>query len=120
MLDKRIYNMMPTQSLGDIYIKIHSLGPNTLSHTTEGDVVDWESDRGWFDELVPIYQRRGADLAWGRTDDDSDDSYRGCDFTEWQNIQRERKSMTLGLENYDHLDTQLPIISAIDSNFRST
>ena len=112
------------QSLGDVYIKVHPLGPDTLSQTAEWDVVDWESERGWFDELVPIYRRRAADLERVLTDDqqagnsdegDLSDSYFGYDLSEWRNIQQERKqSIGPGLENYDCLDAQLPVISAIE------
>ena len=112
------------QSLGDVYIKVHPLGPATLPRTAEWDVADWESDRGWFDELVPIYWRRAADLERVWTDDqqagssnegDLSDSYFGYDLSEWRNIQQEQKQpIGPGLGNYDCLDAQLPVISAIE------
>jgi casein kinase I family protein HRR25 len=110
------------EDLPNIYVKIHSLGPDTLSRTADGGVVDWESDRGWFDELVPIYRRRMADLEWVCTEDqpaDSSDkrclsdSYYEYDLSEWRNIQQEL-SLSLGLEDYSSLDAQLPVISAIE------
>jgi casein kinase I family protein HRR25 len=117
-------NSKMIESVGDVYIKVHSLGPDTLFRTAEGHVVDWESDRGWFDELVPTYRRRAADLERVWTEDqqadnsdegDLSDSYFGYDLSEWRNIQQERKqSIILGLEKYDYLDAQLPVILAIE------
>ncbi|KAG1741568.1 uncharacterized protein EDB91DRAFT_1081827 [Suillus paluster] len=37
-----------------VYIKVHSLGSDTLSYTASGQAVHWESEQGWFDELIPI------------------------------------------------------------------
>jgi hypothetical protein len=42
--DERM-NAKMMENLGDIYIKVHSLGPDTLSRTADGDVADWESGR---------------------------------------------------------------------------
>jgi hypothetical protein len=61
--DELLNTRLPEQ-IGDMYIKIHSLCPHTLSQTSIGNVVDWESAWGWFDELVPIYRRRAAELEW--------------------------------------------------------
>lgn len=98
--------------------------PWTLSQTTDGDVVDWESDCGWFDELLPIYWRWVADLKLVWTEDqeadNSDkagllDSYFKYNLSEQWNIQQEQKqSLTLGLEDHKHLDECLPAILAIE------
>lgn len=114
---------MEDENDGDVYVKVHSLGPDTFSQTADGDVVDWDSDRGWFDELVPIHRRRLADRGWALTEDqqadDSDegdlsDSYFQEDLSQWRDIQQERKqSLSLGLDNYDYLNAELPVISAI-------
>jgi hypothetical protein len=116
-------NAKMMNDIGYFYIKIHSLEPDTLHRTTDGDVVDWESDRGWFDELVPIYRRRAMDLERVWTDQQCDnnderslsDSYFEYDLSEWRNVQQEcEQSLSLGFENYSCLDAQLPVISAIE------
>jgi casein kinase I family protein HRR25 len=116
-------NAKMMDGIGYFYIKVHSLEPDTLHRTANGDVVDWESNRGWFDELVPIYRRRAIDLERVWTDPQGDqndarslsDSYFECDLSEWRNVQLEREqSLSLGFENYSCLDAQLPVISAIE------
>ncbi|OAX43421.1 kinase-like protein [Rhizopogon vinicolor AM-OR11-026] len=114
------------ESLRDVYIKIHSLGPDTISHTANGQVVGWESERGWFDQLNPILRRRAVDgeFGWALTEyqqsDGTDeaslsDSYYGDDFTEWRDVQQELDpSINLGLVNYSRLDAQIPVISSIE------
>jgi casein kinase I family protein HRR25 len=80
--------------IGYFYIKVHLLEPDTLHRTVNGDVVDWESNRGWFDELVPIYRRGEIDLERVWTDQQGDkndarslsDSYFDHDLSEWRTV----------------------------------
>ncbi|OJA15499.1 hypothetical protein AZE42_08257 [Rhizopogon vesiculosus] len=133
-LDTNTANLPPNEhsaikrmeGLLDVYIKIHSLGPDTISHTVSGQVVDWESERGWFDQLNPILRRRALDgeFGWALTEyqqsDGTDeaslsDSYYGDDFTEWRDVQQELDpSINLGLVDYSRLDAQIPVISSIE------
>lgn len=89
-------------------------------------MTDWESDRGWFDQLNPILKRRALDdgyecaLTEHQHSDDVDtgcysDSYNEEDFTEWREVQQERDpSLSLGLVDYSKLDAQLRVISLIE------
>jgi len=52
-------NVMMQDDFLDVYIKVHALGPDTLTHTASGQAVDWESERGWFDELLPMHSMIG-------------------------------------------------------------
>ena len=103
----------------DVYIKVHSLGPDTLTHTASGQVVDWESVRGWFDQLIPNLKRLAADdgYEWALMENQQkiclSDSYYGSDFSEWRNVQQEL-SHSPGLVDYSGLDAQLPVISTIE------
>jgi len=118
--DERM-NAKLTKHIGDMYIEIHSLRPDTLSQTASGVAVDWESTRGWFDELVPIYRRRAADLKWAWSDSEMiderelDDSYFNWDLSQWRNAQQEWKdSLGLSQANYINLDAQLSVILGIE------
>jgi len=118
--DERL-NARLTERIGDMYIKIHSLCPDTLSQTSSGNAVDWESTQGWFDELVPIYRRRAADLEWAWSECDMigqrnlEDSYFNRDLSQWRNAQGEcAESLGLSPESYADLHAQLLVISGIE------
>lgn len=108
--------------LQNIYIQIHPMNPVAFWETTDNQIVDWESEKGWFDELIPLCQRRLYDEQRnGSTDEetkDSDaiyDSYYDGDRSEWSYIQRERAdSLTLGWSNYELIDFQIPVIREIE------
>ncbi|KAG1745447.1 uncharacterized protein EDB91DRAFT_1080359 [Suillus paluster] len=84
-----------------VHIKVHSLGPDTITYTASKQAVNWESVRAWPDELIPISKRRAADqeyrwtLAENRQPDGIDDgclsdSYNEENFILWRDIQQER------------------------------
>ena len=103
----------------NVYIKVHSLSPDTLTYTASGQVVDWESERGWFDQLIPILKKLAFDdgyewaLMENRQKTRLTDSYYESDFSEWRNVQQEL-SHCLSLVDYSGLDAQLPVISTIE------
>lgn len=108
----------------DIYVKVSPLQPNTLQHSLDGAAVDWESKRGWFDDLVKISKRRSADVGWRWTatnrvaqieDDEFSNSYFELDLEEWDNRQQERDhSLTLGPELNTLLDQQIRSIVEVE------
>jgi hypothetical protein len=118
--DRRAIESMDTH--GDQFLKLARV------HPLEHEAVDWNSDRGWFDQIVSISKRRAADDAWPWTstgaqeDDDGDilpNSYRGVDIADWDERQQERDA-TLTLASLDvegeistSLDTT-PITEIID------
>lgn len=58
--DRLAAHMM--KSFRHAYIKVHSLGPDTLAHTTSGHAVDWKLEE---DGLAsPSQSRRGVRLIW--------------------------------------------------------
>ncbi|KIM74543.1 hypothetical protein PILCRDRAFT_828099 [Piloderma croceum F 1598] len=110
----------------NLYAKLSFLQPNTLQHSLDGTEVNWESKRGWFDDLVKISKRRSADVGWKWTatngedqnDDDDDEfsnSYFELDIEEWDNRQQERDlSLTLGPEQNELLDQKIQTIVRIE------
>ena len=101
-----------------VYVKLSPLQPNTLLHSLEGTAVNWETKRGWFDELVKISKRRSANVGWrwtttnGETRNEEDDelcnSYFELDLEELDNRQQERDhSLTLRPEQNGLLDQQI-------------
>jgi len=119
--------VMRTEIYSDIYVKVHALGPDTLSHTASGQVTDWESERGWFEQLNPILKRRALDdeIGYALTEYQKSDaegeeesysnSFWADDFTLWWRIRQENDfSRSLGLADYSEFDAQLPVISSIE------
>jgi hypothetical protein len=108
----------------NIYVKLSPLQPTTLRHSLDGAAVDWESKRGWFDDLVKVSKRRSADVGWQWTatnriaqieDDEFSNSYFELDIEEWDNRQQERDhSLTLGPELNELLDRPIRTIVQVE------
>jgi casein kinase I family protein HRR25 len=108
----------------NIYVKLSALQPYTLRHTLDGAEIDWESKRGWFDDLVKISKRRSADAGWQWTatnrvvqneDDEFSNSYYAPDVADWDTRQQERdRSLTLEPGLNDLLDQQIRQIVRVE------
>lgn len=120
-LDLRASNSMREHN--DRFFKLARIRP------LESGAADWNSERGWHDQIISISKRRAVDDAspWTGTGAQGDGcgcgfnfflSYDGDDLSQWGGVQQERRAtLTLASLDVGELSTSLdvaPITEIVD------
>jgi len=89
--EKRYYDEKP-------FVKVTALGLDLKHGMAEGEPIQWEGQRAWFDDYLALAQRREAhELAGVEQDDRAPlDSYWEWDFELWENNPGELSSSIVG------------------------
>jgi hypothetical protein len=101
---------MKMRSGYNIYVKVTPMAPETLQEMG----AEWDDERGWFDELMKIDQRRSADEGWPWTNsrsacdaDEHSNSYIAMDFADWDPQHERDRSLTMEPSEAARLDEEI-------------